>query len=450
MNFVAPIASAVESHLLLVLIQLIVIIAVARVAGIAARFFKQPAVVGEVLAGLALGPSLFGYFFPDLFAKLFDPSVAPVFNIMKELGLVFLLFLIGLEFDFSHLKSRGKAAVSISLTGIILPFALGWALGTWLFPLISHEPNAYGKALPESGFVIFMAASMCITAMPVLGRIMMELNITKTRIGAITITAAAFDDAAGWVMLASVSAFVSAQFQISHTLAMMGQVIAFLLVMFFVVRPLLIKFVAKGFQPGDSLSLNQMALVFIALFICSVATSLIGIFAIFGAFVLGAMLSDQHAFRDAITGSLFKFVVAFFLPIFFTYTGLRTDMGSVGSGMMWLAAAAVIVAAVIGKLGGCTLAARTTGFSWRESLCIGSMMNTRGLMELIVINVGYELGVLPKSVFCMLVIMAVVTTIMTTPLVLLFMRGTELEPYIEKSDVHSPRAQENALLQQTS
>jgi Kef-type K+ transport system membrane component KefB len=438
MNFVSPIASAVESQLFLVLIQLSVIIAAARIAGIAARKLGQPAVIGEVLAGLALGPSFFGSVFPDLFAKVFDPSVAPVLNIMKELGLVFLLFLIGLEFDFSHLKSRGKAAVSISLAGIALPFALGWALGTWLFPLIANEPNAYGKALSNSGFVIFMAASMCITALPILGRIMMEMNITRTRIGAITITAAAFDDAAGWVMLASVSAAVSAQFQLSHTLFMLGQIVAFLLVMFFVVRPLLVRFVAAGFKPGDTLTMNQLAFIFVALFICSVSTSLIGIFAIFGAFVLGAMLSDQHAFRDAISGSLFKFVTAFFLPIFFTYTGLRTEMGSIDGAGLWLAAGAVLFAAVAGKFGGCSLAARISGMSWRESACVGAMMNTRGLMELIVINLGYELGVLPKSVFCMLVIMAVVTTIMTTPLLMWFMRGTELEPHILNSEMKAP------------
>jgi Kef-type K+ transport system membrane component KefB len=284
-----------------------------------------------------------------------------------------------------------------------------------------------------------MGVAMSITAIPILGRLMMELNITRTRIGAITISAAAVDDACGWILLATISSVVQAQFQVWVTLTMIAQTIGFFLFVLLVLRPLLKRFVQRALRQGaGDMGMNSLAVIYGILFLCALVTSMIGIFAIFGAFLLGTVLSDEPQFRDVMIRHLRNFLTVIFLPIFFTYTGLRTDLGTLHSPLQWTLFLAVLGGAVAGKLGGCGLAAWWSGFSSRESLCIGTMMNTRALMELIVINVGRDLGVLPDSVFCMLVLMALATTIMTTPMLLRFMRGTELEPFINVSGFLGP------------
>lgn len=427
---------AVEATLLLVLIQLCIIIVVARVFAMLFTRIGQPAVVGEIIAGLILGPSVFGHFYPEAFHRIFDISVNSIFQILSQLGLIFLLFLIGLEFDFSHLRTSGKSSLAISIVGIVLPFGLGFGLAHLMHPHIGHVqlPNGESKPVALTGFALFMGTAMSITAIPILGRIMMELNITRSRLGAITITAAAVDDAAGWIILAAVSALVRSDFRIGSTLLMLGEAVGFALGMIFIVKPLLKRWTQFALRRGDQeLGLNSLAILFILMFLCSIATNLIGIFAIFGAFILGATLSSEDNFRAVVTRYFRNFVTVFFLPIFFTYTGLRTDIGSLEGGMLWMFAAAVSFVAIVAKFGGCTLAARLTGIPGREASCIGVMMNTRALMELIVINVGYDLGVIPRSVFCMLVMMAVLTTVMTTPILLRMARGTELEPLIAQT-----------------
>jgi Kef-type K+ transport system membrane component KefB len=311
--------------------------------------------------------------------------------------------------------------------GIAAPFVLGVGLAHIMHPYV-------GEGVGELGFALFMGTAMSITALPMLGRIMMELKISRTRVGAITITAAAVDDAVGWMLLATVSALVQARFQVLHSVRMLALTGVFAAGMILLVRPVMRWWIVRAMRRGQGrLGLNQMAVVLIVLLLCAIATSLIGIFAIFGAFMLGAVLSSEHEFRDTVKSSLSSFVTAFFLPIFFTYTGLRTDIGRLDSLPMWIMAGAVLLAAVAGKFGGCSLAARMSGFSGRESICIGVLMNTRALMELVVINVGYDLKVIPQSVFCMLVIMALATTVMTTPVLLLFMQGTELEAGVRQS-----------------
>ncbi len=426
------VASGQEGTLLTVLIQLVVIIVAARVFAALFRGLKQPAVVGEIAAGLVLGPSLFGRFFPELSQRLFDPSVNAVFGILSQLGLILLLFLVGLEFDFSHLRRHGKSALGISLTGIALPFVLGLGLAPLMHPHL--ELTATGEPISFLGFTLFMGIAMSITAIPVLGRIMLELNITRTRLGAITISAAAVDDACGWILLATISSIVRSEFQPIRTLGMILETVGFFAFMLFAARPVLKRLVQYAQKrEGQELGLNSFAVLLVMLFLCAIATSLIGIFAIFGAFLLGTMLSDEQEFREAVSRQLRNFLTVFFLPIFFTYTGLRTNVGTLQSGTQWLFFGAVLACAVIGKLGGCGVAAWLTGFSRREAFAVGAMMNTRGLMELIVINVGRDLGVVTDSVFCMLVLMALLTTMMTTPLLLLAMRDTELEPFIRKS-----------------
>ncbi len=408
----------------------------ARGFGMLFRKLGQPIVVGEILAGLILGPSVFGRMFPGLSAQVFDTSVQPVFQILAQLGLIFLLFLIGLEFDFRHLKTSGRSSLTISIVGIVLPFVLGFGLAHAMHPHIEHVLGKDGamRAVDINGFALFMGTAMSITAIPILGRIMMELNISRSRLGAITITAAAIDDAAGWIILGAVSALVRSEFHPLNTLLVLGETIGFALAMVFIVKPLLRRWTKFALRRGDhELGLTSLAMLFVLMFLCAIATNIIGIFAIFGAFILGATLSSEDEFRAVVTKYFRSFVTVFFLPIFFTYTGLRTDVGTLQGGTLWIFAGLVSALAIIGKFGGCGMAALLTGHTPRESACIGVMMNTRALMELIVINVGYELGVIPRSVFCMLVMMAVLTTVMTTPILLRLARDTELEPLVEQS-----------------
>lgn len=426
-------ATNIEHRLLVILIQLIVIILVARLFAKLFRKLKQPAAVGEIAAGIILGPSVFGWLFPQLSAMIFLPESTPlghdaglVLRVLSQLGLIFLLFLMGLEFDFSHLRTNIAGAVGVSISGIVTPLILGIALAHFIYPY-------FGNSIDENGFRLFMGTAMSITALPMLARMMREWNITRTRLGAITITAAAVDDAAGWILLGTVTALVRASFHPTDTVLIILETVGFALFMVYIARPLLRRWVRFTLVKNHGeLSLNALAVVLVVLFVSSVTTSWIGIFAIFGAFIFGAILSEEEEFRVLISRLLNNFVTVFFLPIFFTYTGLRTNVGLLHTPFLWLLAGAILLVAIAGKFGGCSIAAYLGGFSRAEALCIGAMMNTRALMELIVINVGYELGVIPQSVFSMLVLMALLTTIMTTPLLFLFHKGTELEPYLQK------------------
>ena len=383
--------------------------------------------VGEIAAGIFLGPSFFGHFFPELSRRIFDPAVGDVFGVLSQLGLILLLFVVGLEFDFSHLRMNSRSTILIAITGILVPFGMGCGLAA-IWPLEA------GPRDTRLGFVLFMGIAMSITAIPVLARLLMELNITRSRIGTVAISAAAVNDACGWVLLATISSIVQAKYEAWITIGMVVEIAAFFAVTLWIVRPILKRFIRRSLQQGQGdMTINSLAVVYGLVFLCAVVTSWIGIFAVFGAFALGTVLSDDEQFREVMSRHLRNFLTVIFLPIFFTYTGLRTDIGSLQSGNQWLLLGGVLLCAIAGKLLGCGLAAWVGGFSSRESLCIGALMNTRGLMELIVINVGRDLGVLPDSVFTMLVLMALVTTVMATPLVLGFMKGTELEPLIRES-----------------
>jgi Kef-type K+ transport system membrane component KefB len=416
----SPVSVHTENVLLTVIVQLVVIIAAARIFGVLFRKVGQPQVCGEIAAGLILGPSLLGGMFPDVFAKIFEPAVSGTFSVLSQLGLVLLMFLIGMEFDFGHLEENRRTAVSISIAGIAMPFGLGFVLGKFL-----HAQLGLGVAWIH--FALFLAAAMSITAIPILGRIMIELGLNRTRIGSLTISAAAIDDAAGWIILALVTASVRSAFDLVKLTAMIGQVISFALVMLLVVRPALVKLGRRVLAKSADLSMNALAGLLILILVAASVTNLIGIFSIFGAFFLGAILSDQHSLREAVKRRLNDFVTVFFLPIFFTYTGLRTDLGSMTGSGMWVYCGLVLLAAVAGKFGGCALAARANGLGWREASMIGVMMNTRGLMELIVVNIGYDLGIIPKNVFFMLVFMAVFTTYTTAPLLRRLARRSEVE-----------------------
>ena len=410
-----------ESILLIVIVQLIVIIAASRLFGALFRRLGQPQVCGEIAAGLILGPSFFGGLFPALFHRVFDPSVNQIFSTMSQLGLVMLMFMIGLEFDFSHLKDNRRLALWVSTAGVLAPFALGFLLG-WQMHL------ALGLGGNWINFALFIATAMSITAIPTLGRIMIELNIHRTRLGTVTISAAAVNDAAGWVILALVSGIARSSFDPRQFAIMIACTLVFTAAMMYIVRPLAIRAIHSGLgRNAGELSLSAFAAVMIVILLSAVATNWIGIFSIFGPFILGAVLHDQLDLVAAVRRRLQDFVMVFFLPIFFTYTGLRTEIGSMSRARDWLLCGLVLLAAIAGKVGGCALAARASDLSWRDASLIGIMMNTRGLMELIVINMGYDLGIIPKSVFFMLVLMAVLTTYLTAPLMRLLVKGSEIE-----------------------
>jgi len=423
-----PVNAQLETVLFSVLVQLILIIAAARLVGfVFRRYLGQPQVCGEIAAGLLLGPSFLGGFSPALFQQVFPASVSPIFSVLSQLGLILLMFLIGLEFDFGHLRSNGRAALSISLAGILLPFGLGLVVGRVVHAELNLEVN-------RLGFCLFMAVALSITAIPILGRIMVEFNIQRTRLGCLTISAAAVDDAAGWILLALVSAIVRAQVDPRGILRTVLGTVAFGLAMVFVVRPLVRRWSRSVLRKGEGeLSLGALAGILICVFVSAAITNRIGIFSIFGGFLVGAILHDQEELRQAIFRRMRDFVTVFFLPIFFTYTGLRTDIGTMQGTLLWGLCGLVLLAAFVGKFGGCSGAALLSGYSAREASLIGVMMNTRALMELIVINVGYDLGIIPQNVFFMLVFMAVVTTYMTAPLLRRLISRTELEPHFAVS-----------------
>lgn len=392
------------------LIQLLVILAAARVAAKTARWFGQPRVVGEIIGGLVMGPSLFGRLFPNQFDFVFK-SISPVpMLVLSQIGLALLMFQIGLEFDFRHLREKQTRAtvLSVSAAGILLPFALGWFIGGW-----SHESLAPG--INPLGYRLFLAVALSITAIPVLGRIMMELGITKTRLGAIGITAAAMDDVTGWTLLAIVSALATAEFSARTFTMQVGLLVVYLALCHLVFRPLLKRLVDKLMGENEHLPHDLMAIMIMIVFISGLITYRLGVFVIFGGFVAGMMLHDHERFVAAWRKTVSHFVTVFFLPIFFTFTGLRTNVHGLNSPALWGWCLAIIGAATFGKFIGCSLAARVCGLSWADSGCLGIMMNTRGLMELVVINVGLDLGVIPPNVFTMLVLMAIFSTVITAP-----------------------------------
>jgi Kef-type K+ transport system membrane component KefB len=367
-----------------------------------------------------------------VFHRVFAPEVVPIFSALSQLGLILLMFLIGLEFDFGHLRSKGSSALTISIAGIASPFILGLVIAPLLYSQI-------GEGINRTGFALFMATALSITAIPTLGRIMVELNIQRTYIGSLTITAAAIDDASGWTILTIVSAIVRSNFDIRNSILMVLEIIAYAAFMIFVVRPILKTWISRRLREETEVSISTLTVILVLVLLSAICTSLIGIFAIFGGFIMGAILYDEVKLAKGLSERLRDFTTAFFLPIFFTYTGLRTDVGSMGGVNLWMLAALILAAAVMGKLGGCAVAARFVGLSWRHASLVGVMMNTRGLMELIVINLGFELGVIPKSALFMLVSMAVITTYMTTPLLGRLLQTTELEPLFSASSFAQAR-----------
>jgi Kef-type K+ transport system membrane component KefB len=401
---------ATEALLFYTLLQLGVIVLAGRVGGAIARSVGQAGAVGEIIIGVLLGPSLFGLLAPELFQAVFRSTPPQPLTILSQVGLLLLMFQIGLEFEFGHLTERRNrfAVLAVSVAGLVLPFALGLALAAVI-------PQAYVGTSNHIAFALFVATALSITALPILGRIMMEFDLTRTPIGVIAISAAAVNDVVGWLLLAVVTALTTAQFSGGGFALNVALVGAFAALCWWGLRPLLVRVVQHQMQREPRLSGALMGIVLCCIFAAGMATYKLAIFAIFGGFMVGVMLHDQANFVAAWKERVGHFVNVFFLPIFFTYTGLRTDIGLLNDGNAWLWCALLIVVATLGKFGGCYVAARIAGLNRSESKIIGVMMNTRGLMELVVVNVGFDLGVIGKEMFTMLVLMAIFSTVVTSP-----------------------------------
>lgn len=400
-----------EQVLYFLLLQLIVIIGFARLAANVARMLGQPRVVGEIIGGLLLGPSLFGRFAPGLFNYVFNFAPAiPTRNMLSQIGLIMLMFQIGLDFDFSHLREKHnrRAVLLVSAASILLPFGTGFFLGWISAPYLAPQVNVLG-------YELFVATAFSITAIPILGRIMMEFGLTKTRLGAITITAAAVNDVIGWILLAVISAMAVSEFSPRAVAVQLGSLVIYAAVCWFLVKPVLL-WLLKHFRVTENqLPGTFMAIILGVIFASAIATYQLGIFAIFGGFMAGVLLYREHAFVEVWKKKVADFVTIFFLPIFFTATGLKTNVNGLNSIGLWGWCALLIAGATFGKFAGAYFASRRAGLSHAEAKCAGIMMNTRALMELIILNVGYDLGVIPPNVFTMLVLMAIFSTIVTAP-----------------------------------
>lgn len=413
---IAALADAAGHHqegaLRLFLVQLAIIVLAARVSGGLALRLGQPRVVGEIIGGLALGPSLLGGLAPDTFASLFGSNQLPL-TLVSQIGLVLFMFQTGMDFDFGHLRqatNRG-AVLGISIGSITVPLACGFLVGLALYPTFAAP-----QGIDRFHFSAFIAVAMSITALPILGRIMATLGITRTRLGSITISSAAFNDVVGWILLAAISTAATGSFSASSMGLQTLLVAAFGAAMWLGLGPLLRRLARKAVNAEGELSLEFAAGAIVTVLLAGLATSALGIFAAFGGFAVGTLLAGDRRFVAAWSAKMEPFVTVFFLPVFFTCTGLRTDSGQLNSLELWLWCLLVVAAATAGKVSGAYGGARLFGIPTAESLCIAVMMNTRALMELIVLNAGLELGVIPRPVFTMLVIMAVVTTLITTPL----------------------------------
>ena len=396
------------------LLQMIVIIVAARVLGTVASGLGQPAVIGEIAAGVLLGPSLLGTVAPGVSAFLFPDASLPTLQLLAQIGVLLFMFVVGLELDPSHLRGRAHAAIAVSHFSIVIPFVLGVALSLALY-------TRYAPAgVPFYAFALFCGIAMSITAFPVLARILEDHRLTHTPLGVTAITCAAVDDVTAWSILAFVVAITTAGGAVARLLAIVTLSLLFMLLMVYAVRPVMARILSPD-RTGDGLPKGRMAVVLAVLLASALATEIIGIHALFGAFVAGAVMPLGGTLRGVLRDRIESVGSVFLLPLFFAYTGLRTHVGLLDDGASWAVCLAIIVVATTGKVGSTVLAGRWTGLTWRDSLALGALMNTRGLMELVALNVGYDLGILTPEIFTMMVLMALVTTAMTGPLLSLTM-----------------------------
>ena len=404
-------AASGDSSLPLLLFSVAVLVACARLAGVAARWLGQPQVVGEMAMGIALGPSLLGWLAPAVSQTVFPPGNHAHLNTLSQLGLLLFMFLVGLEFDLKRLRHLGHTAVLASHASITLPMLLGVLLALYLYPRLSSADVRFHE------FALFMGTAMSVTAFPVLARILRERRLQDTRIGTVAIACAAVDDVTAWCLLAGIVALVRVS---DHALPipwMLAGLGAFVGAVALLRRFGLGVFLASYNRRGV-LSEDTVALLLTVVMVASVFTEWLGLHLLFGAFFIGVMLPKTEAFVAAVTARFELVATTLLLPIFFALTGLRTEIGLVSGGSMWFYCGLILALAIIGKLFGSALAAWMSGLPTRDAVGLGVLMNTRGLMELVVLNLGLDLGIISPALFSMLVVMALVTTFMTTPLLM--------------------------------
>lgn len=406
-NFVESFKTNLHHPLALLLAQIVTIILVARLFGWICMKIKQPTVIGEMVAGIVLGPSLVGMYFPEFSAFLFPKESLGNLQFLSQIGLILFMYIVGMELDLSVLRKKAHDAVVISHASIIIPFALGIGLSYYIYQEFAPD------GIQFTSFALFIAIAMSITAFPVLARIVQERNLQKTKLGTIVITCAAADDITAWCILAAVIAIVKAG-SFASSIYVIIMAIAYVFLMIKIVKPFLKR--VGDLQAGkNTISKPMVAIFFLTLILSAYATEVIGIHALFGAFMAGAIMPENAKFRTLFIDKVEDVALVLLLPLFFVFTGLRTQIGLLNDGHLWITAGFIILTAVVGKFAGSALTARFLGINWRESLTIGALMNTRGLMELIVLNIGYDLGVLSPEIFAMMVIMALFTTFMTGP-----------------------------------
>lgn len=402
---------AAEELLYFVLLQLAVIVLAGRIGGALALRVRQTAAVGEIIVGILLGPSLLGLLAPSVFGYVFHSASGTPLQILAQLGLILLMFQIGLEFDFGHLREKhnSRAVLWVGVASLAAPFVLGLGFGWISAPQLSPQAPRLASAL-------FVAAAFSITALPILGRILIDFELTRTPLGVIAISAAAINDVVGWLLLALVTTLTLSHFAPLAFALKVTLVLGFGLLWVLGLRPLARRLIRHLQQGGDDLPPSLLGIVLALVFVSGMATYQLGIFAIFGGFIMGVILHDEARFVRAWKAQISPFVLVFFLPIFFTYTGLRTDFGGLSSAALWGWCALLVLLATLGKFGGAYFAARACGMRHAEAGVMGALMNTRALMELIIINVGYDLGAISRHVFTMLVLMAILSTVITAPL----------------------------------
>lgn len=387
----------------------------------------QPPVIGEVIAGLALGPSLLGAISPETMHLLIPPPavdphgvVATSVKAIAQLGVVLYMFLVGLELNAAQLERKAHAAIAISHAGIVVPFVLGAVLSLWLYPLLSDPGVSF------TSFALFLGVAMSITAFPVLARILTDRNLQHTPVGTVALSCAAADDVTAWCLLSLVIGIVKSDLE-KVWLVLAGSIV-FILFMLFVAKPFLGRSIGKAERRGHGFPGNAVAGTYVMILAAAAATEWIGIHAIFGAFLLGVVIPSESELARNFLLKLKEPVTVLLLPAFFAYTGMRTEIGLLNDWNQWIVCLVIILVATLGKFGGCFVAARLSRESWRDAGILGILMNTRGLMELIVLNIGLDLGVISPTLFTMMVIMALVTTMMTSPALLWLCPAARLQP----------------------
>jgi len=424
-------------NLFTLVLQITVILAVCRLTGSLFRRFHQPRVVGEMFAGILLGPSVLGWMAPQVSAYLFPSSSLGFLNALSQVGVVIFMFLVGLNIDPKKLKHQSHAAVLVSHVSITAPFVLASLLALYLYPRLSDASVSF------TNFALFMGAAMSVTAFPVLARILTERDMMKSSLGNIAIACAAVDDVTGWCILAYIVVLIRSAHQATSIWVTLGGIVLFAAVMIYGVR-FLLRGLERTFHKYGEISENRMAFLLLLALASALCTERLGIHLLFGSFLMGAIMPKEPKFVRYVLDRFETITITLLLPLFFAFTGLRTNIGLLSGPSMWFYCALIILVATGGKLGGSTIAGWLSGMPLRDAAGLGTLMNTRGLMELVILNIGLDIKVISPALFSMMVLMALFTTFMTTPVLELICPDQALRPAPQKISVAEVSLQEIA------